>query len=334
MKRKYLSIVLAALIVASSLPIGTAAASIEEEPSSAEKGTFFFDGGEGWEDKNVCFYVWDDTTHEHAQKDGWAESDNWGASKKIGGTKLGGSLYESYEIDLTGREDHAIFAIFHCRDTGAQTMNCIINSSVFGTTATRTGVMYENPVDSEKLAEGVKFDGGTGVGIEKLVTSSGKIQGDVIAPGKTPDGIVAQFVLDCFGEVEKVSGKPIVTNESVADAIAAFGTTKDAVWAKYQTFSGNEKYNAAAAEDLIYGRYSEPIVSKKLLGDVDGDGKITSGDSLYILRRSVGLEAANADVDKLADVNSDGSIKSDDSLEVLRASVNIPSPYPIGEAIA
>ena len=206
------------------------------------------------------------------------------------------------------------------------------NSSIIGKTAHRNGQMYENPVDSEKRTEGVDFDGASGVGIEKVITSSGKIQGDIIAPGKTPEGIVARFVLDYLGKKEKLSGEWIVTRKSVANAIASFGTTKEAVWDKYQTFNRDEKYNEEVAKDVIIGTDTDPIIN--YLGDVDGDGKITSADSLYILRRSVQLEPENADIDKLCDVNSDGGIKSDDALEVLRASVQIPSSYPIGQAVS
>lgn len=58
-------------------------------------------------------------------------------------------------------------------------------------------------------------------------------------------------------------------------------------------------------------------------GDLDGDNKITSADSLLILRASVKLEKLNSKQTKLADVNMDGKIDSVDSLEVLRYSVGI-----------
>lgn len=73
---------------------------------------------------------------------------------------------------------------------------------------------------------------------------------------------------------------------------------------------------------------------KKLLGDVDGDNKITSGDALWILRASVALETYDDNTFKLADVDGDGEITSADSLEVLRVSVNLPSNYNIGKAVA
>ena len=69
------------------------------------------------------------------------------------------------------------------------------------------------------------------------------------------------------------------------------------------------------------------------MGDLDGDGKITSADSLLILRQSVSLEHFTDFQQKLADVDGDGKITSADALEVLRYSVNLPTTGNIGKTI-
>ena len=336
--KRFISIILSAALL---IPIISIAASAYESSYSGEesdktlKGTIKFDGGDGWDNKTVLFYIWDSTTKERATKDGWVYEDCWGSAKKIGGTLVDGetTVYESYEFDLSGREDHDVFVIFHNRDTGEQTMNCLINETVFGKTARRSGIMYENPVDSEKSAEGVEFNGGTGIGIEKLITSSGKIQGDIIPHEKTPEEIVAKFILNYLYKSDKITGERIVTRKSVAKAIASFGTTQEDVWAEYQTYSDDFAYDEEGAEEVIFGT-GDPDPVFNILGDVDGDGMITSADSLYILRRSVDLEAMDAVIDSLADVDGDGEVMSDDALEVLRVSVQLPSDYPIGSVIS
>ena len=68
-----------------------------------------------------------------------------------------------------------------------------------------------------------------------------------------------------------------------------------------------------------------------ILGDVDGDGIITSADSLLILRQSVQLENFDDLHLNLADVDNDGSVTSADALEVLRYSVGLPTKGNIGE---
>ena len=75
---------------------------------------------------------------------------------------------------------------------------------------------------------------------------------------------------------------------------------------------------------------TQPIREVSTYGDVDDDGRITSADSLLILRQSVGLEDFD-DVHKiLAEVDGDDIITSADALEVLRYSVGLPANSIIG----
>lgn len=69
----------------------------------------------------------------------------------------------------------------------------------------------------------------------------------------------------------------------------------------------------------------------RIYGDVNNDGKITSADSLLILRASVNLESFDELTTILADVDENSKITSADSLEVLRYSVSLPSPTKVGQ---
>ena len=60
-----------------------------------------------------------------------------------------------------------------------------------------------------------------------------------------------------------------------------------------------------------------------IFGDVDSDGKITSNDSLLIIRASVGLEKLTDIGMVIADVDCDGKITSADGLFVLREVVHL-----------
>ena len=57
--------------------------------------------------------------------------------------------------------------------------------------------------------------------------------------------------------------------------------------------------------------YKAPVV----LGDADGDGKVTAADARLILRAAVGLEEVAVEV---ADIDGDGAITSADAREALR----------------
>lgn len=65
------------------------------------------------------------------------------------------------------------------------------------------------------------------------------------------------------------------------------------------------------------------IYAANKLGDVDGDGKVTSADSRLVLRYSIGLEKFNNNQKKAADFDKDGKINSEDARLIMRYSVGL-----------
>ncbi len=308
-------------------------------PTEPQKGKIFFDTGD-WNSTKLQFYIWDDTNGMKATKDGWVDANPWGSNKKLGGTLLTevsddmqakGKVFESYEVELD--PTHIYFVIFNDPDHG-QTFDCCLSVDALGDIAYRTGNILENPVDSEKTAEEAAFKK-SGLGAKLCLTSSGKLQGSTIPVGTNCPGEVATFIFKYLGQKEKISGEDIVTKDIVKKAIEAFGTTADDVWAEYQKHEGEENYQADEAKAVLGLSGSEnpdpqPQPIGPALGDVDGDGAITSMDSFVILRVSVGLESYSEDQTKLADVDADGEITSGDAFFVLRRSVGLTTPYAIG----
>lgn len=60
-----------------------------------------------------------------------------------------------------------------------------------------------------------------------------------------------------------------------------------------------------------------------MLGDVDGDGKVTASDARLVLRAAVGLEILTGDALKAADINKDGKITAADARLILRKAVGL-----------
>lgn len=58
-------------------------------------------------------------------------------------------------------------------------------------------------------------------------------------------------------------------------------------------------------------------------GDVDGDGKISAGDSRLALRNGVGLEILSAKQELAADIDTDGMVTAADARLILRAAVGL-----------
>ncbi len=72
---------------------------------------------------------------------------------------------------------------------------------------------------------------------------------------------------------------------------------------------------------------------KVLLGDVDGDGKISAKDSLAIQRYVINLKKLDSKQIKAADVDGDNKVTNKDAIIILRFTINIKVKYPIGELV-
>lgn len=271
MNKKFISVIMAAILAVSTAAVSASAAEVEEEPSK-NAGTIKFDASK-WNAEYVNFYIWDETTDpdQFCSIDGWTDVNKWGSKKKLGGTKVEGedNIFESFEIDFSGREDHDIFVIFQ---SDVQSFNTVLNESCIGHTAHLTGNILENPVDSEKTAEEAEFD--NGVGSQLVITSSGKLQGTTVTPSTDRPGKVAEFVLTYLGQKEKLTQEDIVTEQSVADAINAFGTTADEVWDSYLKLNGREGYNEAEAKKFI-----KPTSASDDTSSTSDDTSSTSSDT-------------------------------------------------------
>ncbi len=67
-----------------------------------------------------------------------------------------------------------------------------------------------------------------------------------------------------------------------------------------------------------------------ILGDVNGDNKVTAKDSMQIQRYAVKLISLDEDQLKLADVDGDNKVGNKDALNILRYTIHANVKYPIG----
>ena len=71
--------------------------------------------------------------------------------------------------------------------------------------------------------------------------------------------------------------------------------------------------------------FSVTVAPKAMLGDANGDRKLSYQDALMVLRASIGLEVLDAAVSANCDVNEDGKLNYQDALYILRASIGLPN---------
>ncbi len=80
---------------------------------------------------------------------------------------------------------------------------------------------------------------------------------------------------------------------------------------------------AALVTAVILLNFAVPSFARRKLGDVDGDGFITSADARIALRASVKLENLSKEEELAANVDGDGFVTSADARLILRASVKL-----------
>lgn len=283
MNKKFLSVIMAALLAVSASAVCASAAEVEVEESKSS-GTIKFDMGDWNHSDDLCFYIYDTSTTPTSccSKNGWVDDNLWG-SKKIKGTAVEGEdgIYESYEIDLSGREGHNIFVIFHDSTTSMQTYDCVLTADAFGQTARATGSSFENPVDSEKTGLEALFDGvdSSVCGPYKQITSTGNIVGYCQGPADDSATIVAEYVFDKVGKLDK-SGVECCTIEKVDAAYASFGTDADAVWAKFQEFKNDSEKSAEYdSKEADCKKLIRPTEATESSTDTDSSSNSSNGSS-------------------------------------------------------
>ena len=185
-KKKILSVVLAAAMVASMAAVSAIST------SAAENRTIYFDskglGGTAAATRGIYYcYAWGS---EDGELYAW---DN----KKLRMTNEGNDLY-SFEVpkqNSKGDDVNSDLIIFHANN-GPQTYDTTFNEHCFGDTAYVTDTLLENPVDSAKTAYGCAWKNTPSQGAHIAITSTGKVQGIGMLSTETPQSIVDKFVSD------------------------------------------------------------------------------------------------------------------------------------------
>ena len=92
--------------------------------------------------------------------------------------------------------------------------------------------------------------------------------------------------------------------------------------------SGEERKRRLTAAGYDYTKVQARVTEimnelKLLIGDVDGDGKVTATDARLVLRAAVGLELLTGDAFKKADMDKDGKITAADARLILRKAIGL-----------
>lgn len=243
MRKKFFGVISSILTVVLALSSAAcvSAAEVDVKPSK-EAGMIKFDKGNWDKEHSVCFYIWASKPGErdlYWVQGQWREEPKW-ASKKLIANNCEDPRYCEMEVDIMDGWD--TFIIFHEYETNAQTFDCVLTPNAFGDTAHMSDGLLENPFDSDKTCIGIYFDNADDCGSHKVITSTGHIVGNALAPNDVPELIVANALYKLVYKVDK-SGEECCTQRKVNNWVASFGTTKEAVWKAFETFKGKAGYD-------------------------------------------------------------------------------------------
>lgn len=216
-KKKVLSIVLAASMVASMAAVTAVSTSADDNI----RGTLYFDanGPLAGANRNTYYcYAWG--------SDGTGAIAEWN-TKSLKMTKVEGedTLY-SYNMPKTneaGDPVNADLIIFSALGVG-QTYDTTFSDSCFGDTAYVLEEVLENPVDSAQTCYAAAWRNNPQEGAHISITSTGKVQGVGILSTETPESITDAFIEQYnAGMAEGKTGydnPALVTDEARASYIA------------------------------------------------------------------------------------------------------------------
>ncbi len=155
----------------------------------------------------------------------------WG-SKKGDMQKTGDNLY-TFDFDAKGYtvESGKQYGMIFCTDTGIQTCDIIFDSSIMGDTASLTGDMVENNVDSNKKSYYVKWKNADSSKYAPplCITSIGNVIGEALWAGTTKYDMLVNFIKsddkDGLSNALKFNGKTV--QQTLDDTAKALGLGQD-----------------------------------------------------------------------------------------------------------
>ena len=249
MFKKFISVLLAVMMIASVMAVGvvTGSAATTDGFTPVSTKLYFDVEGTGWEmgTKNkIAFHIFGGDIENEL---------DWGAKKAIGTATSGESgIFEidpGKKLGLTltpGVQYKIIFARTEGNNWGAQTYDLLFTTDCLGHIAYCDGSMYENPVDSSKktLAAFWRDMDASVVGPVLQVSSIGNVVGTCPEEGKTPASIFADFltvVNDKTGKTGLENARKYVVDvgtkteqELIDDIGAGLGLTKDDIKAAFE----------------------------------------------------------------------------------------------------
>lgn len=335
--KKIVSTILAAIMMVSAFACMPATAA---ESTEVKEGKIYFEVPDDWTDiKNVFCHIW--------AVDGSGKWPAW-AAKAERADHVEGNLY-SYDIsklptalDTSKGVGYAIiFAAKKTDNSQIQTYNTLMSTDCIGDTVYCTGVVFENPEDSQQVCIEAAWRNHPELGAEKKITSSGKIVGKSHAEGGSDAMMLATYIVAYVDDDAKLEKVPalmaelkLTADEVYAACVARFDANgdeeKDVKLAKIKVLLDSITVSTPDQPST-----TEPVTptepSATVLGDVDGDGDVKIKDVTMIQRAAAFIVELTEAQTKAADVNADTKVNVNDATAIQRYVAGIDTGLEIGK---
>lgn len=339
--KKIVSTILAAIMMVSAFACMPATAA---ESTEVKEGKIYFEVPDDWTDiKNVFCHIW--------AVDGSGKWPAW-AAKAERADLVEGNLY-SYDISKLptaldsskGVAYAIIFAAKKTDNTQIQTYNTLMSTDCIGDTVYCTGVVFENPEDSEQVCIESAWRNHPELGAEKKITSSGKIVGKAHAEGGSDATMLATYIVAYVDDDAKLEKVPslmaelkLTADEVYAACVARYDANgdeeKDVKLAKIKTLLDSVPVSTPDDPKPTEPVPTEPNPtepSATVLGDVDGDGDVKIKDVTMIQRAAAFIVELTETQAKAADVNADTKVNVNDATAIQRYVAGIDTGFAIGK---
>ncbi len=300
--------------------------------SSGDRVIYFDAASAGWNDgERIMLYLYDPSGVEE-------EFIPWG-SHKIGGMTDEGNGIFSFDLEAKGivLQSGKQYCLIFNHNGFEQTHDLLFDESCYGDTAYVIRDTYiENPYDSNKVSLEARWRSGK-LGPMKCITSIGNVVGEVVPALTSPYKIYVDFLSDS-GRQSLTNAMNFSGNRSVQqimdDIASALGLDKNdvenavseanAISPSVRTYTSEWKKAASTLPE------SSETSEGGLVGDVDGDGKVTIYDASAIQRHLAGM-AVSVFITEVADADGDGKITIYDASAIQRYLAGMPANAAIGK---
>lgn len=203
--KKFISIVLAVLMLMSVAALSASAASVDNE-STGTSGTIYFDAS-GWNNySGIYCHIWSIGGDAFFDWQGNGE-----LCEEVGG---GVYAYDLSKVDSSTKVSGGIksgvdYCVIFSANTGVQTYNTTFDMSCVDDMVVKTGNSVENPVDSEKTAYEAKWESSTTCGPHLEITSIGNIVGSKLGANESGAEAVGKWLVD-YGAVPTIDVEAVL----------------------------------------------------------------------------------------------------------------------------